>query len=74
MLPAVNSSRRRRLLAVWNSGAEARFRLLIREDMLERYVNDYLMNLKRVFYNGRTGFMADDRQGAFKDISVWQSK
>jgi sucrose-6-phosphate hydrolase SacC (GH32 family) len=55
-------------------GAEARFRLLIREDMIELYVNDYLMNLKRVSYNGRIGFTADDRQGAFKDISVWQSK
>ena len=55
-------------------GAEARFRLLIREDMIELYVNDYLMNLKRVSYNGRIGFMAADRQGAFKDISVWQSK
>ena len=42
--------------------------------MLELYVNDYLMNLKRVSYNGRIGFMADDRQGAFKEISVWQSK
>jgi len=42
--------------------------------MIELYVNDYLMNLKRVSYNGRIGFMGDDRQGAFKDISVWQSK
>jgi hypothetical protein len=49
-------------------------RLLIRENMIELYVNDYLMNLKRVSYNGRIGFMGDDRQGAFKDISVWQSK
>ena len=55
-------------------GTEARVRLLIREDMLELYVNDYLMNLKRVSYNGRLGFMVDDRQDAFKDISVWQSK
>ena len=38
------------------------------------YVDDYLMNLKRVSYNGRIGFMVDDLQGAFKDISVWQSK
>jgi hypothetical protein len=35
--------------------------------MLELYVNDYLMNLKRVSYNGRIGFVGDDRQGAFKD-------
>jgi hypothetical protein len=42
--------------------------------MIELYVNDYLMNLKRVSYKGRIGFTADDRQGAFKDISVWQSK
>jgi hypothetical protein len=55
-------------------GTEARFRLLIRENMIELYVNDYLMNLKRVSYNGRLGFMVDDRQDAFKDISVWQSK
>jgi hypothetical protein len=55
-------------------GSSLSFRLVIQGDMMELYVNDYLTNLKRVRCNGRIGFMVDDRQGAFKDISVWQSK
>jgi hypothetical protein len=55
-------------------GSSLSFRLVILGDMMELYVNDYLMNLKRVKCNGQMGFMGDDRQGAFKAISVWQSK
>jgi hypothetical protein len=32
------------------------------------------MNLKRAKCNGQMGIMVEDRHGAFKDISVWQSK
>ena len=41
---------------------------------MELYLNDYLMNTKRVQYNGRIGFMGADDTGAFKNIRVWQSK
>ncbi len=34
------------------------FRLVIKGDMLELYLNDYLMNLHRVKYNGQIGFLA----------------
>jgi sucrose-6-phosphate hydrolase SacC (GH32 family) len=54
-------------------GATLKFRLVIREDMMELYVNDYLMNLKRVKCNGQIGFMDAGNEAAFKDISVWQS-
>jgi len=54
-------------------GAVLKFRLVIRGDMMELYVNDYLMNLKRVSCNGQIGFMGADDAGAFKNIMVWQS-
>jgi hypothetical protein len=52
-------------------GAVIKFRLLIRENMLELYVNDYLMNLKRFACNGRIGFMGADM---FKEVNVWQGR
>ena len=55
-------------------GPVLKFRLVIKGDMMELYVNDYLMNLKRVRCNGRIGFMGADDAGAFKSIRVWQSK
>jgi len=55
-------------------GALQKFRLVMKEDMMELYVNDYLMNLKRVKCNGQIGFIGANRNGAFKDISFWQSK
>ena len=54
-------------------GPVLKFRLVIRGDMMELYVNGYLMNLKRVRCNGQIGFMGADNTGAFKDIRVWQS-
>lgn len=54
-------------------GPTLKFRLVIRGDMMELYVNDYLMNLKRVRCNGQIGFSGADREGAFTDIRVWQS-
>ncbi|MCX6877643.1 MAG: hypothetical protein NTW21_28110 [Verrucomicrobia bacterium] len=54
-------------------GTPLKFRLLIKDDMLELYVNDYLMNTKRVQYNGQIGLMGADDTRAFQDIKVWQS-
>jgi hypothetical protein len=55
-------------------GPTLKFRMVIREDMMELYINDYLMNTKRMQYNGRIGFMGGDDAAAFRNISVWQSK
>jgi len=41
MLPAVTLSRHRRSARGMEFGTEARFSLLIRENMIELYVNDY---------------------------------
>jgi hypothetical protein len=54
-------------------GPVLKFRLVIKADMMELYVNDYLMNLKRVRCNGQIGFMGAGNEAAFKDIKVWQS-
>lgn len=55
-------------------GPVLNFRLVIRGDMMELYVNDYLMNLKRVKWNGQVGLVGADKDAAFKDIKVWESK
>ena len=54
-------------------GAVLKFRVIIRGDMMELYINDYLMNLKRVACNGQVGFMGADDEGAFKNVKVWHS-
>ena len=54
-------------------GRTLKFRLVIKLDMVELYVNDYLMNLKRVTCNGQLGFMGAGENSAFKNIQVWQS-
>jgi hypothetical protein len=54
-------------------GPNPAFRLVIRLDMMELYINDYLMNLKRVKCNGQIGFMGAEDEGAFENIKVWQS-
>ena len=51
-------------------GPTLRFRLVIKDDMVEIYVNEYLMNLKRVPCNGQIGFLGAD----FQEIKAWQSK
>jgi hypothetical protein len=53
-------------------GATVNFRLVIKLDMAELYMNDYLMNLKRVTCNGQIGFIGAG-EGVFKNIKVWQS-
>ena len=55
-------------------GPTAAFRLVIKLDMMELYINDYLMNLKRTKCNGQIAFMGADDEDAFKNIKVWQSK
>ena len=40
-------------------GPTPNFRLVIKHNMAELYVNDYLMNLKRVKWNGRIGVIGD---------------
>jgi hypothetical protein len=52
-----------------NLSPTLKFRLLIKEDMMELYVNDYLMNLKRVPCNGQIGFLGED----VHEIAVWRS-
>ena len=42
--------------------------------MMELYVNDYLMNLKRVHWNGQIGLIGAGHEGTFKNIKVWESK
>jgi hypothetical protein len=40
---------------------------------MELYINDYLMNLKRLKCNGHIGLMGADNVGAFENIKVWHS-
>ena len=53
-------------------GTTVNFRLVIKLDMTELYINDYLMNLKRVKCSGQIGFIGAG-EGVFKNIRVWQS-
>jgi hypothetical protein len=55
-------------------GRTLSFRLVIKLGMMELYVNDYLMNLKRIRCNGKIGLIDTEDKGAFKNIRVWQSK
>jgi hypothetical protein len=54
-------------------GPTPNFRLVIKHNMAELYVNDYLMNLKRVKWNGRIGVIGDTGS-APKNLEVWQSE
>lgn len=56
-----------------NLGLTLNFRLVIKDDMVELYINDYLFNTKRILFNGQIGFIGADDKGAFKNIRVWQS-
>lgn len=54
-------------------GPTPALRLVIKYNMAELYVNDYLMNLKRVKCNGRIGLIGD--AGSWpKKADVWQSE
>ena len=54
-------------------GPSLLFRLVIKLDMLELYVNDYLLNLNRVKCNGQIGFIGA-RGEQPENIKVWQSR
>lgn len=54
-------------------GSVLNFRVVMKGDMMELYLNDYLMNLKRVRCNGQLGFIGADKETAFKNIKVWRS-
>ncbi|MCU0959341.1 MAG: hypothetical protein MUF48_04490 [Pirellulaceae bacterium] len=53
-------------------GPSLTFRLVIKYNMAELYINDYLMNLKRVKWNGRLGLISTD-PAALRQVEVWQS-
>ena len=55
-------------------GALQTFRLLFKGDMVELYLNDYLMNLKRLHWNGRLGFIGVNSGEAFQRVRVWESQ
>jgi hypothetical protein len=55
-------------------GPTVSFRLLVRADMMEFYLNDYLMNLKRIKCNGKIGLIDTEAESSFKNIRVWQSR
>ena len=54
-------------------GSTPSCRLVIKYDMAELYVNDYLMNLKRVKWNGRIGIISRDEDLPNR-VNVWQSE
>ena len=54
-------------------GPVLKFRVVLLADMMELYVNDYLMNLKRIPCNGQLGFIGGGDAVGFKNITVWQS-
>ena len=47
-------------------GPLLKFRLVLKRDMMELYVNDWLMNLNRVSCNGRIGFLGGGRRDQFQ--------
>ncbi|MCX6865553.1 MAG: hypothetical protein NTV46_04930, partial [Verrucomicrobia bacterium] len=54
-------------------GPLLKFRVVMKENMMELYINDYLMNLKRMNCNGRIGFIGADNMISFKNIKVWHN-
>ena len=57
-----------------NFGREARFRVVMKHDMMECYVNDYLTMVKRVPWNGQLGLLGGGNRETFKEVRIWQSK
>ncbi|MCX6872331.1 MAG: hypothetical protein NTW21_00755 [Verrucomicrobia bacterium] len=52
-------------------GPEVKVRLVMRKDMLETYMNDHLMTLKRVNWNGRMGVIGQTGHKNVRDLKVW---
>jgi hypothetical protein len=44
-------------------GQNAKVRVIVKQDMLEAYVNDYLVMVKRVYWNGRLGVIGQAVSG-----------
>lgn len=53
---------------------EARLRILTMRDMIECYLDDYLVMTKRVAWNGRMSFFDGYQTAAFRDIRIWQDR
>ena len=54
-------------------GPSFQFRIVMKADMMEAYLNDYLMVTKRVKCAGRLGLLAPDVARAFTDLHLWRS-
>lgn len=54
-------------------GPSPSFRLVVKHDMMELYVNDYLMNVKRFTWNGRLGVIGEAGRWPTR-LDVWQSR
>lgn len=54
-------------------GPSPSFRLVVKHDMMELYVNDYLMNVKRFTWNGRLGVIGAAGRWPTR-LDVWQSR
>ena len=54
-------------------GPSPAFRLVVKHDMMELYVDDYLMNLKRFQWNGRLGVIGAAGRWPTR-LDVWQSR
>lgn len=55
-------------------GQEQDVRLVVKNDMAEVYVNDYLTIIKRVRNAGRIGFFCGEKTDGIADIRPWSSK
>jgi hypothetical protein len=50
-------------------GPTAKVRVIVKQDMMEAYVNDYLVMVKRVYWNGRLGVIG--QADTAKDFRAW---
>ncbi len=57
-----------------NFGNNLRFRVVAKHNMMEVYINDYLMTLKTIKCNGQIGFICGGDKNTFGRINAWQSK
>ena len=52
-------------------GGKVNARLVMKKDMIETYMNDYLMNTKRTKCKGRIGVIGQAESGSVRNIKVW---
>lgn len=55
-------------------GPEVKVRLVLKKDLLETYMNDHLMTLKRVRWNGRLGVTGPMTRQPVSHIKVWTQR